>query len=117
LQFVLVKARPQGGQPRQDVVQEMLDTGLKTLTGKPDPQSAWKTIIKPTDIVGIKNNRWGYLQTTPQVQNALKKRILEPGSRKRTSASTTARSVPWSIMIELCCRTRSGNANARTTRS
>ena len=69
----------ENGQPRQDVVQEMLDTGLKTLTGKPDPQSAWKTIIKPDDIVGIKNNRWGYLQTTPQVQNALKTRILEAG--------------------------------------
>ena len=69
----------ENGQPRQDVVQEMLDTGLKTLTGKPDPQSAWKTIIKPDDIVGIKNNRWGYLQTTPQVQNALKMRVLEAG--------------------------------------
>ncbi len=72
----------ENGQPRQDVVQEMLDTGLKTLTGKPDPQSAWKTIIKPDDIVGIKNNRWGYLQTTPQVQNALKKRVLEAGVKE-----------------------------------
>lgn len=72
----------ENGQPRQDVVQEMLDNGLKTLTGKPDPQSAWKTIIKPDDIVGIKNNRWGYLQTTPQVQNALKKRILEAGVKE-----------------------------------
>jgi hypothetical protein len=72
----------ENGLPRQDVVQEMLDTGLKTLTGKPDPQSAWKTIIKPDDIVGIKNNRWGYLQTTPQVQNALKGRILEAGVKE-----------------------------------
>jgi Domain of unknown function (DUF362) len=72
----------ENGQPRQDVVQEMLDTGLKTLTGKPDPQSAWKTIIKPDDVVGIKNNRWGYLQTTPQVQNALKMRILEAGVKE-----------------------------------
>jgi hypothetical protein len=69
----------ENGQPKQDVVQDMLDTGIKVLTGKPDPQSAWKTIIKPDDIVGIKNNRWGYLQTTPQVQNALKKRIIEAG--------------------------------------
>jgi len=72
----------ENGQPRQDVVQEMLDTGLKTLTGKADPQSAWKTIVRPADIVGIKNNRWGYLQTTPQVQNALKKRILEAGVKE-----------------------------------
>jgi hypothetical protein len=72
----------ENGQPRQDVVQEMLDTGLKTLTGRPDPQSAWKAIIKPDDIVGIKNNRWPYLQTTPQVQNALKSRILEAGVKE-----------------------------------
>jgi hypothetical protein len=72
----------ENGQPRQEVVQEMLDAGVKALTGKSDPQSAWKTLVKPADIVGIKNNRWGYLQTTPQVQNALKKRILEAGVKE-----------------------------------
>lgn len=72
----------ENGQPKQDAVQEMLDTGIKVLTGKPNPQSAWKTIIKPDDIVGIKNNRWGYLQTTPQVQNAVKKRVLEAGVKE-----------------------------------
>ena len=69
----------ENGLPQQAVVQEMLDTGIKALTGKPDPQSAWKTIIKPDDIVGIKNNRWPYLRTTPEVENALKKRIMEVG--------------------------------------
>jgi len=69
----------ESGQPQQEVVQEMLDTGIKALTGKPDPQSAWKTIIKPNDIVGIKNNRWPYLRTTAEVENALKKRIMEAG--------------------------------------
>jgi hypothetical protein len=72
----------ENGQPRPQVVRDMLDTGLETLTGKPDPQSAWKAIIKPDDIVGIKNNRWGYLQTTPQVQNALKMRVLEVGVKE-----------------------------------
>ena len=76
----------ENGQPRPEVVQEMLDTGLRTLTGKADPQSAWKSIIKPDDIVGIKNNRWGYLQTTPQVQNALKKRVLEAGVKESNVA-------------------------------
>ncbi len=68
-----------GGRPRADVVQEMLDTGIKALTGKPDPQTAWKTLIKPEDIVGLKNNRWPYLSTTREVENALKTRILEAG--------------------------------------
>ena len=72
----------ESGQPRQAVVQEMLDTGLKALTGRPDPQSAWKTIIKPNDTVGIKNNRWPYLRTTAQVEHALKARILEVGVKE-----------------------------------
>jgi hypothetical protein len=72
----------ENGQPRQAVVQEMLDAGLKALTGKPDPQSAWKMIIKPDDIVGIKNNRWPYLRTTTEVENALKKRIMEVGVKE-----------------------------------
>ena len=69
----------EGGRPRAAVVQEMLDTGIKALTGKPDPQSAWKTLVRPDDIVGLKNNRWPYLQTTREVENALKTRILEAG--------------------------------------
>lgn len=72
----------ENGQPRQAVVQEMLDAGLKALTGKPDPLAAWKTIIKPDDIVGIKNNRWPYLRTTAEVENALKKRIMEVGVKE-----------------------------------
>jgi len=72
----------ENGQPRLAVVQEMLDTGLKALTAQPDPLSAWKIIIKPTDIVGIKNNRWPYLRTTAEVENALKKRIMEVGVKE-----------------------------------
>jgi hypothetical protein len=69
----------ESGRPRAAVVQDMLDAGVKALTGKAHPQSAWKTLIRPDDIVGIKNNRWPYLRTTPEVENALKTRIMEAG--------------------------------------
>ncbi len=69
----------ENGRARAGVVQEMLDTGIKALTGRPDPQSAWKTLVKPDDIVGLKNNRWPYLMTTREVENALKTRVLEAG--------------------------------------
>ena len=72
----------ENGNPRYAVVEEMLDTGIKALTGKPDPQSAWKTIIRPDDIVGIKNNRWPYLRTTAEVESYFKKRILEVGVKE-----------------------------------
>jgi len=69
----------ENGNPKYAVVQEMLDSGIKALTGRPDPQSAWKTIIKPDDIVGLKNNRWPFLRTTAEVENSIKKRIIEVG--------------------------------------
>ncbi len=72
----------ENGNPKYAVVQEMLDAGIKALTDRPDPQSAWKTIIKPDDIVGIKNNRWSYLRTTAEVENSLKKRIMEVGVKE-----------------------------------
>lgn len=72
----------ENGNPRYAVVEEMLDKGITALTGMPDPQSAWKTIIKPDDIVGIKNNRWQYLRTTPEVENSIKKRIIEVGVKE-----------------------------------
>jgi hypothetical protein len=72
----------ENGNPKAAVVQEMLDAGIKALTDRADPQSAWKTIIRPDDIVGIKNNRWPFLRTTPEVENALKKRILEVGVKE-----------------------------------
>jgi hypothetical protein len=72
----------ENGNPKYEVVQEMLDAGIKALTDRPDPQSAWKTIIKPDDIVGIKNNRWSYLRTTAAVENSIKKRILEVGVKE-----------------------------------
>jgi hypothetical protein len=72
----------ENGNPQYVVVEEMLDAGIKALTGMPDPHSAWKTIIKPDDIVGIKNNRWPYLRTTAEVENTIKKRVIEVGVKE-----------------------------------
>ncbi|MGB7295818.1 MAG: hypothetical protein WBC70_09550, partial [Candidatus Aminicenantales bacterium] len=65
--------------PKYEVVQEMLDQAVNELTGKPDIVAAWKTFIKPDDIVGIKSNVWRFIPTTPQVENALKKRVMDAG--------------------------------------
>ena len=76
----------ENGSLKAAVVQEMLDKGVVALTGKPDVQSAWKTLVKPNDIVGLKNNRWPYLKTTAEVQDALKKRIMEAGVKESNFA-------------------------------
>jgi hypothetical protein len=67
------------GRPRFPVVLKMLDTAVTTLTGKKDPVEAWKTLVTPGDIVGIKTNVWSRLSTTPQVEQVLKKRVMDAG--------------------------------------
>ena len=70
------------GTPNSTVVLEMLDKAVTTITGKKDPVEGWKTFIKPTDIVGIKTNVWGRLPTTSQVEEALKKRVMDVGVKE-----------------------------------
>jgi len=74
------------GRPVAAVVQEMLDTAVKELTGKPDAVASWKTLIKPNDIVGIKSNVWNYIPTTAEVENALKERVLDAGVKESNIA-------------------------------
>jgi hypothetical protein len=70
------------GKPKFQVILEMLDSAVTTLTGKPDAVSAWKTFIKPQDVVGIKTNVWRYISTTSEVEQALKKRVLDAGVKE-----------------------------------
>jgi Domain of unknown function (DUF362) len=66
-------------QPVQTVVQEMLDQAVIALTGKKDVVAGWKTFLKPSDIVGIKTNVWRNIPTTSEVEQALKKRVMDVG--------------------------------------
>lgn len=43
----------------QPVVRQMLERGMKELTGEPSLQSAWSKFIEPKDVVGIKINPSG----------------------------------------------------------
>ncbi|MGB8951149.1 MAG: DUF362 domain-containing protein [Candidatus Aminicenantales bacterium] len=62
-----------------DIIQKMLDEAVTTLLGEKDPVAAWKNIIHPTDTVGIKTNVWRYLPTGPEIEQALKRRIMDAG--------------------------------------
>jgi hypothetical protein len=62
-----------------EIIQRMLDDAVKILFNSRDSSSAWKGIIKPEDIVGIKTNSWNYLSTPNELENAIKKRVLEVG--------------------------------------
>jgi len=62
-----------------EVVQSMLDRAMVALFEKEDLVECWRSIIKPEDIVGIKSNEWGYLPTTSEVEQALRKRVKDVG--------------------------------------
>lgn len=61
------------------VLQEMLDQAVTTALGIEDPAEAWKSIIKPEDVVGIKSNVWSYLPTPPELEQGIKHRVMECG--------------------------------------
>ena len=67
------------GQPVFEVVLRMLDQGVTTLMGEKNPVDCWKKILKKDDIVGIKSNVWRFIPTTAQVENAIKRRIMDAG--------------------------------------
>lgn len=65
-----------------EVVQDMLDKAVMALLEKPDVQDAWKMMVKPDDTVGIKSNVWRYLPTPKELEDAIKKRLIEAGIKK-----------------------------------
>lgn len=62
-----------------DVIQHMLDQAVAALFDKERPIESWKLLVKPSDVVGIKSNVWGPLPTPKEVEQAIKKRIVEAG--------------------------------------
>ena len=73
----------QQGRINQRIVQKMLDRGVSTFLGEEKPLQAWRKLIKPTDIVGIKSNIWFFLPTPEELEIAIQRRILDVGVTKK----------------------------------
>ncbi|MGE5253961.1 MAG: DUF362 domain-containing protein, partial [Planctomycetaceae bacterium] len=63
----------------QEILQSMLDEGVKTLLGTDSPLDAWRKLIKSSDVVGVKSNDWGRLPTPKPLEAAIKRRLLDVG--------------------------------------
>jgi hypothetical protein len=70
------------GKINQKILQQMLDQGVTQLLGERDPIEAWRKLIKPTDIVGIKSNVVYYLPTPQELEAAIEKRVMDAGVPK-----------------------------------
>lgn len=67
------------GKINTEVLQQMLDESMKVIFDTKDASTAWKKIIKPDDVVGIKTNVWNYLRTPPELENIIKKSVMDCG--------------------------------------
>ena len=70
------------GRPRPGLLQKMLDQAVTTLLEVDDLAVAWRQLVRPTDIVGIKSNVWYYLPTPKPLEAAIQKRLLAAGVKK-----------------------------------
>jgi hypothetical protein len=77
------KVTDQQGRINQEILQQMLDQGVIHLLGEETPIQAWKKLIKPTDIVGIKSNAWSPLPTPAELEAVIQQRVLDVGVPKR----------------------------------
>jgi len=66
-------------QPNYEVIQSMLDQAVASLAGKQNFLEAWCQLIKLDDIVGIKSNVWSYIPTPKELEQAIKKRVMDVG--------------------------------------
>ena len=72
----------------EKVVQQMLDEAVTALLDVKDPLEAWKKLLKPTDVVGIKSNEWRPINTPPELEKAIQKWVEGAGvSAKNISIS------------------------------
>ena len=79
---VLVRDAAAVGEGRKinaGVIQKMLDEAMMVLFGEKDPVAAWKHVVGPEDTVGVKTNVWNYLPTGPELEAAIRTRILDAG--------------------------------------
>jgi len=74
------------GQAKAKVIQQMADDGVTALLGEKDIKAAWRQLIKPNDVVGIKSNVWRPLPTPAQLEQALLRRVREVGVNDKNVA-------------------------------
>jgi len=68
---------------QEDVLRSMLDEGLEKLLGTRGPLEAWKKLFTSADIVGIKSNVWARMPTPKELEEAIKRRLLDIGMAEK----------------------------------
>lgn len=67
------------GRPKGDRLSSMLDKAVATVLDTGNPLSAWRRLVGPGDIVGVKSNVWHYLPTPRELESVILKRLTAAG--------------------------------------
>jgi hypothetical protein len=65
-----------------EIIQQMLDEAVVALMGGDRPEKAFSKLVKADEIVGIKSNVWSYLPTPPELEKAIKSRLMDVGVKE-----------------------------------
>ena len=74
------------GRVNGPVLHEMLNEAVAALLGEKDAGAAWRRVVKPADVVGVKSNVWGPLPTPPELERAIREEVVKAGVRAENVA-------------------------------
>jgi hypothetical protein len=63
----------------KQILTQMVDQAMLELTGNSSVKETWENLFSPDDVVGIKSNVWSHLPTPPELEQLLKKRLMNAG--------------------------------------
>lgn len=67
------------GSLTRSIIEKMLDQALAALHDVPDSADAWRQVVTPNDVVGIKSNAWSRLPTPSVIEEVIVERLMEAG--------------------------------------
>ena len=74
------------GQIQAEILQSMLDEAVKTLMEEKEVSPAWRKLVISSDVVGIKSNVWWNMPTPRELEEAIRRRVLEAGVSEKNLA-------------------------------
>ena len=74
----------QDGAVRPEILQAMLDEAVSSLPGEPGAPSPWHRLFRKSDVVGIKTNSWSRLPTPKELEDAIRRRLMDVGIAERS---------------------------------
>jgi hypothetical protein len=75
-----------GSRFNAEIIQNMMDEAVSRLLDAEDAVEAYRRLVRPGETVGVKTNVWSYLPTPPEVEQAIRKRLLDAGIKAENIA-------------------------------